>query len=436
MKRALIITYYWPPSGGAGVQRPLKFVKYLSRHGVRPTVLTVDPEHAAYPVLDPSLSADVPGDIEVVRTRSFEPLRLLARVFGGGVVPRAGFAGEPPPGPFKRGLRWLRGNLFIPDARRGWVRHAVRAATDLLRHGHFDAIVISSPPHSAQLIGLALKKRFPQLRWIADLRDPWTDMWYTRELMQGARAARRNAAWEERVVRTADVLLTTGPSLKRTLTGRYGADAGERIHVLPNGYDTADLPTAAPGPPEGEFRITYVGSMAASYDPAVFFKALGRVTGDNPQARISFHGVGAIDPHIQAMARAAGVDCTWSPPVDHAAALSAMHAAHMLLLVLPDAPGVEQVLPGKLFEYLASRRPIVAIGPLGSDVDAVIRECDAGSMFDRTMEDDLHAHLAGMLQRHLAGEDLRVQKDAHRRYTREALTARLAALIANRASHT
>ncbi len=429
MKRALFITYYWPPSGGAGVQRPLKFVKYLSRHGVQPTVLTVDPRHATYPVRDPSLAADVPPEVEVLRTRSFEPLRLLARVFGKGMVPQAGFAGEAPPGTLKRALRWVRGNLFIPDARRGWVRHAVRAASNVLQRGHFDAVVISSPPHSAQLIGLALKKRFPKQRWIADLRDPWTDIYYNRELLQGGWAARRNAAWEERVVRSADVLLTTGPSLKRTLTRRYGDDVGARIHVIPNGYDQADLSATPPGPPDGGFRVTYVGSMAVSYDPAVFFRVLGRLAREQQDAGITFHGVGAIDAPIQAMAGAGALSCVWSPPVDHAAAIAAMHRAHVLLLVLPDAPGVEQVLPGKLFEYIATRGPIVAIGPLESDVGAVLQECGAGRIFSRNMEEELYAHLAGLLHRHLAGEDLRARGDAHLRYTRDAQAAQLAALI-------
>lgn len=427
MKRVLFITYYWPPSGGAGVQRGLKFVKYLPAFGVEPIVLTVDPEQASYPSLDTSLNAEVAAGVRVIRTRSFEPLRILAAVAGKQAVPHAGFAGRKE-GLAQRAMRWVRGNWMLPDARRGWVKHAVEAATRTIREEGIDTILISSPPHSSQLIGLALKQRFPGLRWIADLRDPWTDIYFAKELMKGPRAERRDAAWEARVLREADAVVVVGPSMKAAFAKRYGAAVERRIAVIPNGYDQADIDRIPPVPArEGAFRITYVGTMAGSYDPRVLFAAARRMRGavDRP---LELRFVGSIAPEVKALAHAEGVDdlCRWLPPVPHDEALREMAAADMLLLVIPGGPGEERILTGKLFEYLAVQRPILGIGPAGGDAGAIIAECGAGRMFGRHEADALAAWIlehAGAAT--VAGRPGR----GHERFERKALTGALARLL-------
>lgn len=427
MKRVLFITYYWPPSGGPGVQRGVKFVKYLPDFGVRPIVLTVDPAHASYPSIDRSLEADVAPGLRVVRTRSFEPLRLLAAVMGKEAVPHAGFAGAPKPGPVQRLMRWVRGNWMIPDARRGWVKHAVRAAAPLIAAEGIEAIVISSPPHSSQLIGLELKRRFPHLRWIADLRDPWMDIYYTKELMKGRAAQRRDARWEARVFATADHVLVTSPSTKALFATRYGKAAGHRITVIPNGYDAADVHALAAAPAEGgAFRITYVGTMAASYAPQAFFAAVRRVSGQGA-ATIALRFVGGISAEVKAAAKAAGVGelCTWVPPVPHDEALREMAAADMLLLATPQVDGEERIIPGKVFEYLAVRRPILALGPPDGDVAALLTDCEAGRAFARNDVDAMAAWISACMDRRgPLPENGRIG-----RYERRVLTQQLAHLI-------
>ncbi|HEX2616796.1 MAG TPA: glycosyltransferase family 4 protein [Flavobacteriales bacterium] len=431
MTKLLFITYYWPPSGGPGVQRGLKFVKYLPGEGVQPIVLTVDPAQASYPIIDQSLQADVPAEVRVVRTRSFEPLRLLASVMGKEAVPHSGFAGSAKPGPLQKAMRWVRGNWMIPDARRGWVRHAVRAAARIIAEDRIDTILVSSPPHSSQLIGLELKKRFPHLRWIADLRDPWTDIYFAKELMKGAAASRRDAAWEARVLREADAVVVVGPSMQQLFAQRYGADVARRIHVVPNGYDGTDLKgLSAHVSRSGTFRITYVGSMAGSYAPEAFFAAV-RSAQQRSTARIELRFVGGISPEVKEAADKAGVNalCTWVPAVPHAEAVREMADADLLLLVVPHVDGEEHIITGKVFEYLATERPILAIGPVHGDAAAIVAECAAGRTFDRSMTEAITEHLVDLIARAEAGEDLRVQGRIHVRYERHATTAQLARLV-------
>jgi glycosyltransferase involved in cell wall biosynthesis len=431
MKKILFITYYWPPSGGAGVQRGLKFVKYLPGSGVQPVVLTVDPRSASYPVLDASLEKEVASGLHVVRTGSFEPLRVLAMIAGKKAVPHAGFAGSDKVGVVQRLMRWVRGNMMIPDARRGWVRHAVKAAVEVVEREGIDTIVITSPPHSSQLIGLELKKRYPAMRWIADLRDPWTDIYYTKELMKGRRARQRDADWEARVMHTADAVVVVGPATKRLLAGRYGEPLERKLHVIPNGYDRNDIEkVASVSLPKDVFTIAYVGTMAASYEPRPFFDAVSRLRGVAPMPmRIRF--IGSAPAAMTDLAAEHGISdlCIWVPNVPHDEAVREMASAHVLLLVVPKVEGEEHIIPGKLFEYLGVQRPILGLGPVAGDVAAIIAECDAGHMFARDEVDGMAEWLSQRMVSVQAGDDGRITSDAYMRYERRAAAERLAQLI-------
>ena len=257
--RLLVITYYWPPSGGAGVQRCLKFVKHLGSFGVVPTVITVDAAQATYPVRDESLLAEVPADVRVIRTGTTEPFESYKKLTGR-AVPYGGFANEGRPGLVQQALRFVRGNLFIPDPRRGWNRHALAAVEQLLAAGEtFDAVLTSSPPHSTQLIGLELQKRHG-LRWLADLRDPWTDIYYYKDLHHTPLAAWLDARYERRVLTHADAVLVTSPETKRLFLAKLSTLPTAKFHVLPNGYDESDFRRAS-APPRDCLRITHTGTI-------------------------------------------------------------------------------------------------------------------------------------------------------------------------------
>ena len=176
MKKVLIISYYFPPSGGSGVQRWLKFVKYLPEFGYEPIVLTVDPTVASYPQIDATLLQDIPSLVRVERTTTREMLSLYKRVSPTKEIPYGGFANENTQGLFSTISRFIRGNFFLPDPRRGWNKFAYKKACELIEQEQIDTVITTSPPHSTQLIGLKLKKRFPSIQWIADLRDPWRDI--------------------------------------------------------------------------------------------------------------------------------------------------------------------------------------------------------------------------------------------------------------------
>ena len=428
MTRFLYITYYWPPSAGAGVQRGVKFVKYLRRMGLEPIVITVDPESASYPGRDDSLVKEIPGDVRVVRTRSFEPLRLLARLAGNKAVPQAGFASGAQAGWGARAMRWVRGNWLIPDARRGWVTYALKAAGKIIEEEDVRCVVISSPPHSSQLIGPALKRRFPKLRWISDLRDPWTDIYFARELHQGERAERINAAHEAAVMNGADALVVVGPSMERALAERYGPTVARKITVIPNGYDAEDMQLVRDVCPPGDrFRVTYVGSMAGSYRPECFFRSMRRVAAMLDRT-LELRFVGPVGLEVRELARQIGVEqwCTWLDPVPHDEALKEMAAAHVLLLVIPEAPGDERILTGKLFEYVGVGVPVLGVGPPQGDAAVVLRECGAGRMFARDEEQAMVEWVHAVYQgRNVMHRDERAQAA----YERSVQAARLADVI-------
>lgn len=382
--RVLVITYYWPPSGGAGVQRALKFVRYFPEFGINPVVLTVDPEKASYPVTDPTLAKDIPSTVEVVMTNSFEPLNILSSLMGKKNVPYGGFANANKESKTQKLLRWIRGNFFIPDARVGWVKYAYKEAVRLIEAEKINHVLISSPPHSSQLIGLKLKQRFPGIKWIADMRDPWTDIYYYKDLLHSSYSAGKDAGYEKEVLEKADAVIVVSEAIKRTFCGKSGKIIPDKIHVVPNGFDEEDFPVGVQ-PEEEQFTIAYVGTMADTYRPEVFFEVFSTLVKKHPDKKLKFRFVGNAPWTLQKITESYGIaqHCEWNGHVTHDEAIHQMQTANMLLLIIPDAPGAEGILTGKLFEYIGAGRPILGIGPSNGDAAKILRECGAGEMFER-----------------------------------------------------
>ena len=207
MPKVLIITYYWPPGSGAGVQRWLKFSKYLPEFGWKPVILTVDPHYATYPVLDNSLEKDIPKGLKIYKTKSTDWFRLYKR--DKSKIPSAGFASNSDKS--LKGLlsRFIRGNFFIPDPRRGWNRHAIKEAVSIILKERISAVISTSPPHSSQLIGLKLKKIFSGIQWIADLRDAWTDIYYYELFYPTFISKMIDRHFEKSVLKNADKIIIT-----------------------------------------------------------------------------------------------------------------------------------------------------------------------------------------------------------------------------------
>ena len=377
MKKVLIITYYWPPSGGAGVQRWLKFSKYLNSLGYEPIVVTVDPAHASYPVLDYSLNEDV-EEIKVIRTKSFEPFTLYQKLVGKKEIPYAGFANETNPGTLQKIIRSIRGNFFIPDARKGWNKYVLPVAGKLIQEHKIDNLVTTSPPHSTQLIGLKLKNEF-QLNWIADLRDPWTDIYYYKLMYHSFIAASKDKQLEQQVLEKADNVVVVSESIKNLFTEKLRDRNGNKIHVIPNGYDEDDFKDVKLIKHD-YFTITYTGTLADNYNLDNFLSIISKL--NLKDLRLQF--VGKVSDKYKEMIHQLGIEnqTLFIGHIDHKKAIEYMVSSDLLLLVIPDVPENKGILTGKLFEYLATGREIIGIGPVVSDSSTIINNCQAGKMFD------------------------------------------------------
>lgn len=428
--RLLVVTYYWPPSGGAGVQRSLKFVKHLPALGVEPTVLTVDPEKGAYPVLDYSLAAEVPAGVRVIRTGTSEPFGSYKKLTGRQQIPYGGFVGESKTSITQRFFKFVRGNLFIPDARRGWNHHALQAVAELIAQGEqFDAVLTSSPPHSTQLIGLALKQRYG-LRWLADLRDPWTDIYYHQELNQTPLARWLDARYERQVLAQADIVLTTSPDTRRLFLGKSLELPPGKFHVLPNGYDESDFQLPSQ-PPTNQLLITHTGTISETYHIELWLSALAECARRHSAVPLRLRFVGKVSDGVQRQLTDTGLLPVTElvPFVPHDESVSYLRRATVLLMAIPDVPHNLGILPGKVFEYLAANKPVICIGPAGSDADLLLRECGAGQAFPYGAYEAMLDYLEELVAQWQINPNLDLPSLSHSRYSRRALTEQLVALV-------
>lgn len=422
MKRVLIITYYWPPSGGAGVQRWLKFAKYLPEFGWQPVILTVDPKYASYPQRDESLLAEIDDRCLVYTTRSFELYDLYKLISGKKEVPYGGFANESKGGLLQPVFKFLRGNFLLPDPRKGWNKFALKKAVELIRQFNIDTVITTSPPHSTQLIGLKLKQKL-KIRWIADLRDPWTDIYYYSQFNHTALARKIDRHYERKMVENADVLITVSADIKRIFAEKSRLAIASKTIVIPNGFDDEDF-RIKEVPAESRKIITYTGTISETYDVDSFLLALKRINAElKPKLLIRF--VGKVPLPVEQKFRDTGVDCEFVGYVDHEKSIEYLLRSDLLLLVIPKVKNNLGILPGKFFEYLASGKPVLAVGPIGGDLSVIIGETQCGSLFD-------YPDSEGMLrfiQDQLTHPSPSSGRESAMQYSRKQLTGRVAQIL-------
>ena len=417
------------------MQRAVKFVKYLPAYGIEPVVVTVDPAHASYPLTDASLVHDIPGTIRVVRTKSFEPLRLYSLFNARKKLPSPGFAGAGKPGLLEKAWRFARGNLLIPDARKGWNGHALKACVRLLQEDDYHAVLTTSPPHSSQLIGLSLQQRFG-IPWVADLRDPWTDIYYNRELYRLRFARERDARLEKSVLEKADAVITVSDSLKKLFASKSPGIDPDKIHVIPNGFDPDDFDVLHAGKDSQRdattpFVIGYTGTMSDAYPADGFIQAVMMFLQEHPSADLKIRFTGQLSEGVLETFRNAGLadKIIIQGHVDHAMAVQQMAASDLLLLVIPDVPHNEGILTGKLFEYLASRRPILGLGPPEGDAASIIRRCQGGRLFDYHDKEGAGSWISFIYKQVRAGINPSAGNERIERYNRKEQAGILAGLI-------
>lgn len=435
MKRVLVVTYYWPPSGGSGVQRWVKFAKYLPHEGWEPVIYT--PENPEYTAIDHTLEAEIPHTVEIIRRPITEPYNLYRKLMGKGASTdmktlTAGASGgavtEISSGrkSFKQRLSlWIRGNLFVPDPRVGWVKPSVRFLKKYLAEHPVDVIVTTGPPHSMHLIGQRLHKELG-IPWIPDFRDPWSRMYYLKHLPMSARTWRRLRSMEQSVLDDCSTVLAVTPLVQE----EFRAQTKTPVAMITNGYDGGDFEQAVE--PDGFFNIVHTGLFAADGNPLNLWKALGVKAWADPdfKAALRLRLVGKVDREVYDAIEEAGlknnlVDLGYR---DHLAAVREQLAATVLVLPLRNDPEYRPILPGKLFEYLASRRPVLGIGQEDGAMARVLADTGAGVTAGWDNLGAIRDFIDKAWEQFKAGGVPPVEGDIAR-FSRRSLTRELAALL-------
>jgi glycosyltransferase involved in cell wall biosynthesis len=440
-KRVLILTYYWPPSGGAGVQRWLKFTKYMRKFGYEPVIYTAeDPE---YPSIDESLYQDIPENITVLRTPVWEPYKLYKwfTLQKKGHRVNTGFLNRNK----KKGLAekisvWVRGNLFIPDARRFWIKPSARYLLKYLEENPADIMVSTGPPHSLHMIALKISEK-TNLPWVADFRDPWTKIDFYKDLMLGRRADRMHRLMERSVLGSASAVTVISGEMKQ----QFEEMGCRNIRLIPNGFDPDDFdpkPETGAGRPDvqhaasmqldPEFSLTHIGSIVPSRNPSTLWKVLSGLVGENEEfARdLKISLVGAVDYSAGESIRESALE-QWVEYTDylpHREAAEVLKKSQVLLLLINDTPNARGILTGKFFEYLCSGRPILAIGPPDGEVAHVLRETGTGEIVDFGDRESLKELILEFYAKYREG-NLVVKAANTEKYSRKNLTGKMTELF-------
>lgn len=423
MKRVLVITYYWPPAGGPGVQRWLKFVTYFRDFGVEPVVYI--PKNPHYPLKDASLLDEVPKDIKIIENTIFEPYGL-SKLISGRKTKRisSGVISEKNQSVLERVMLWIRGNLFIPDARKFWVNPSVNLLGPILKEEGIETIITTGPPHSVHLIGLKLKEQLG-LQWIADFRDPWTTIGYHKKLKLTTSAQKKHKELERKVLNTADKIVVTSKTTKQEFQGL----TPKPIKVITNGYDMGER---KPVTLDEKYTIAHIGSMLTKRNPCKLWKVLGELVRENPELKesLQLNFVGVVGQDILDSLNEFGLNryVTIMGYVPHEEAVLYQLKSQVLLLVEIDSEETKGIIPGKFFEYVRSGRPILGIGPENWEVAEMITETASGEVFNHTQETELKKVLLNWFQQ-FQNNSLKSSATNIERYSRRELTRQLADYI-------
>ncbi len=430
-KKVLIITYYWPPSGGSGVQRWLKFVKYLPQFGYEPHVFT--PENPSFTLTDESLLRDVPDEAEVIRFPIWEPYDLffgLLKFTGGKKHTKAtDFVATKKTSLLQRVASWVRGNFFIPDPRVFWVRPSVRFLSEYLEQNDIKTIITTGPPHSIHLIGLRLKRKNRSIKWLADFRDPWSEWGLLDSLHAGALARRRHRKFEQQVLKHADEVLTITPFFVR----RFEALGNRQVHLFTNGFDEDDFRNMI-RPRTGKFIIRHIGIVNEKCNPVPFLSALEDLTKKDPTfaAKVQLEFIGEVHRQVRDFVSQSPVlnkIIVFRASVPHKQLLKEYGTSALLLLVLTGYKNAEGYLPGKLFEYVATGIPVLGVGPVDGDAAVLLKETRAGEMIGSQDHEGMVKALANTFQNWVEGNTPGRTSEASLDYSRRVITGKLVSLL-------
>ena len=423
-KKVLIITYYWPPAGGPGVQRWLKFIKYLPEFNIEPIVYI--PSNPNYPIIDESLVDEIPEGLTIINQPIAEPYKLASKISGGKseTISKGIITDNKKQSVMERLMLFIRGNFFIPDARKKWVKPSVNYLSTYIKDYKINTIITTGPPHSLHLIGEQLKRKL-DINWIADFRDPWTTIGYHKKLKLMPMAKNKHKALEAKVLNAADNIVVTSNNTKlnfETLTK-------QRINVITNGYDVESVGQIKL---DEKFSISHIGSLLSDRNPEVLWNVLEEIVNEDKifASMFKLNFVGDISKDILRSLEIHNLSqyVSLKGYVPHVEAIKYQKQSQVLLLIEIDSEDTKCIIPGKLFEYMVSNRPILAIGPKGSDVNEILRTTNTGNYFLYTDHDSIKEAILDMFQAFRTGT-LESNAIGLEQYSRRALTAKLAALI-------
>lgn len=422
MKRVLIITYYWVPLGGSGVQRWVKFSKYLPENGWQPVIYT--PSNPDFPLKDESLVADVPDTCKVIRQPIWEPYQL-ASFFSKNKNMNTGMLRKSDKASWKDNvMNYVRSNFFIPDPRVFWVKKSVRFLTAYLKKNPVDVIVTNGPPHSMHLIGLGLKKKLG-VKWVADFRDPWTNIDFYHTLKLTKRSDQKHRRLEKEVVRSADVVTVVGKSMQQEYL-----EYSPRVKVITNGFDKSISPKKVAR--DQQFSMAHIGLMNADRNPKTLWKVLKKIGAEQPQflADLEIKLIGKVSEEVMDSIRENNLEAQLNLVgyVQHSEVHALQQSSQMLLLVVNDVPMAKGILTGKIFEYMMSKRPILAIGPEDGDLAEIINATKSGEIFDFKEMEKLETYILKSYAAYKTG-NLEVESEGIEKYSRRNLTKDLVGFL-------
>jgi len=428
LRKVLIITYYWPPSGGAGVQRWLKFSKYLREYGWEPVIYT--PENPEAPAVDHSLEKDIPEGITVIKLPIFEPYSAYKRFVGmkPGEKVNAGFLQEKEkPGRAEGFAVWLRGNFFIPDARRFWINPSVKFLTKYLKDNPVDAIVSTGPPHSMHLIAMHLNKSF-NIPWLADFRDPWTGIDFYHQLKLTSLANKLHHKLEKKVLLSA----TEVTVISRDMMNEFIGIVERTYKLVTNGYDEEDISPLPQNQLDDEFTVSHIGSLNSARNPVKLWKALAEMADQNPlfAKSLKVKLVGKVDIGVIKSIEGFGLTkyLTRIEYMPHREVMNEIQKSQVLLLLINDTPNAKGILTGKIFEYLGSGRPILNIGPEDGDAAVILRDTEAGQTADYLNEKAMQLILTEYFIK-FSEQRLVSNTKNQLKYSRKVLTKQIAGIL-------
>jgi glycosyltransferase involved in cell wall biosynthesis len=422
--KVLIVLYYWPPAGGPGVQRWLKFVKYLKDFHILPTVFV--PKNPHYPIIDESLELEVTPDIEIIKTPIKEPYKVASafseketNTLSKGIIKE-----HQKQSFLQKTMLYARGNLFIPDARALWIKPSVKRISKLLKDRSFDAIITTGPPHSLHRIGFHLKEKFPDLPWIADFRDPWANIGYHDQLKLSESSRKKHIEMEKEVLTSADAIIVTSPGTQK----EFKIKTSKPVHLITNGYDDAEVNFE----PDEHFSLVHVGTLLSERNPENLWKAIAELVEENKvfESNLELRFIGQVSDSIvesiqkynlQDHARFLGY-------MPHKKAKQEMFNAQVLLLIEKNKSETQDIIPGKLFEYFQSQRPILGIGPQDWDVSGMIEKHHCGFSFSYENKEEIKFCIKGYYEAFMKGK-LFIKPKGIENYHRKQLTQSLAELI-------